>query len=337
MKRSVRVAIRLGVSAAIIAVLVWQIDVARTVDLILSSHVGYLAAALAIYVATTWAMAWRWQLLLASKGIHEPIGWLTKLYFVGYAAGQVLPTSLGGDAVRIVEHGRRRPDKRAEAAGAVLMERVLGAAGTLLLVAVGLAVAAGRYDDIGVFVWMEVVSVAAVAILAVLLFSRRTRRLLEERVFPLGRRIRIERVVSSLHQALHGYRDKPGTIALVLAVTISTQLVRIMTIWLCGKAVGETPSPLAYIVVGPLLFLVMLVPFTINGLGAREAFFLAFLPRFGVSNDAAVAIGFLFYVVTVAAAIPGGLILLWRSVRPGRDSVTAASPPGSGGGTLGPT
>jgi uncharacterized protein (TIRG00374 family) len=322
-RRSVRVAIRLAVSAAIIALLVWQIDVDRTVDLVFSSHVGYLAAALAIYIATTWAMAWRWQ--------------LTKLYFVGYAAGQVLPTSLGGDAVRIVEHGRRRPDKRAEAAGAVLMERVIGAAGTLLLVAVGLVVAAGRYDDIGVFVWMEVISVTAVAILGVLLFSRRTRRLLEERVFPLGRRIRIERIVSSLHEALHGYRDKPRTIALVLAVTISAQLVRIMAIWLCGKAVGETPSPLAYIVVGPLLFLVMLVPFTINGLGAREAFFLAFLPRFGVSNDAAVAIGFLFYAVTVATAIPGGLILLWRSVRPGRDSVTAASPPGSGGGTLGPT
>jgi uncharacterized protein (TIRG00374 family) len=308
------VAIRLAVSAGIIALLVWQIDVGRTADLVLSSHAGYLALALAIYVATTWAMAWRWQLLLGSKGIHEPLGWLTKLYFIGYAAGQVLPTSLGGDAVRIVEHGRRRPTQRAEAAGAVLMERVLGAAGTLLLVAVGLAIAAGRYDDIEVFVWMEVVSVAAVVILAVLLFSRTTRRHLRERVFPLGRRIRIESVVSSLYEALHSYRSKPGTIAIVLAVTISTQLVRIMAIWLCGEAVGESPSPLAYIVVGPLLFLVMLIPFTINGLGAREAFFLAFLPRFGVSNDAAVATGFLFYAVTVATAVPGGLILLWRSL-----------------------
>ena len=90
MRRSVRVAIRLAVSAAIIALLVWQIDVDRTVDLVVSSNVGYLAAALAIYIATTWAMAWRWQLLLASKGIHEPIGWLTKLYFVGYAAGPAL-------------------------------------------------------------------------------------------------------------------------------------------------------------------------------------------------------------------------------------------------------
>jgi uncharacterized membrane protein YbhN (UPF0104 family) len=216
-----------------------------------------------------------------------------------------------------VEHGRRRPDKRAEAAGAVLMERVIGAAGTLLLVAVGLVVAAGRYDDIGVFVWMEVISVTAVAILGVLLFSRRTRRLLEERVFPLGRRIRIERIVSSLHEALHGYRDKPRTIALVLAVTISAQLVRIMAIWLCGKAVGETPSPLAYIVVGPLLFLVMLVPFTINGLAVREAFFVSFMTRLDVDADAAAATGFLFFVITLGLALPGAAIVAWEAVRSG--------------------
>jgi glycosyltransferase 2 family protein len=67
---------------------------------------------------------------------------------------------------------------------------------------------------------------------------------------------------------------------------------------------------------GPLLFLVMLIPFTINGLGVREAFFIAFLGRFGVDADAAFATGFLFYAVTVAASIPGGAIMIWDSLRP---------------------
>jgi glycosyltransferase 2 family protein len=80
--------------------------------------------------------------------------------------------------------------------------------------------------------------------------------------------------------------------------------------------VGLDLSPVVYVVMGPLLFLIMMVPFTINGLGVREAFFIAFLARFGVSEDAAFATGFLFYAVTIAVAIPGGLILLWESVRP---------------------
>ena len=56
---------------------------------------------------------------------------------------------------------------------------------------------------------------------------------------------------------------------------------------------------------GPLLFLVMLVPFTINGLAVREAFFVSFLGQLGVSADAAFATGFLFFVVTIALALPG--------------------------------
>jgi glycosyltransferase 2 family protein len=102
----------------------------------------------------------------------------------------------------------------------------------------------------------------------------------------------------------------------VLALTVVLQLVRVTAIWLCGEAVGVGVSPLVYVVLGPLLFLVMMVPFTINGLGVREAFFVAFLARFDVAADPAFATGFLFYAVTIATSLPGGVILLWRSARP---------------------
>ncbi len=316
--RLVRVGLQLAVSGGILAFLLVQIDVTRTVDLVRTSNAGYLGLALAIFLATTWLMALRWQLLLASKGIREPLAWLTRLYFVGYAAGQVLPTSMGGDAVRIVEHARRRPDAKGEAAGAVLIERVIGASGTLALVAVGLAVAVRRYDDLEIVVWVEVAGVLTVAALAFLMFSRRTRQVLEERVFPLGRSVHLERPLESVHRALHGYRDHAGVLVAALALTVGTQLARIVAIWLCGEAVGVDLSPLVYVILGPLLFLVMMVPFTINGIGVREAFFVAFLGRFDVDPDTAFATGFLFYAVTVATSVPGGFVLLWRSLRPAR-------------------
>lgn len=316
MRRRLRIALQVAVSGGVIAVLLWQIDVRRTVDLIGSSDPLYLLAALGTFLLTTWWMAWRWQVLLASKGIHEPLGWLTKLYFVGYAATQVLPTAVGGDAVRIVEHARRRPEAKAEAAAAVLMERVLGLAATIVLVALALAVAAGRFGDLRLVVWIEVALVVAIAVSLALLFSRRTGRHLRERVFPLGRRLRLERPVASLYQAMHGYRERPGALGVVFAITVASQLVRIVGMWLCGEAVGVDVSPLVYLVLGPLLFLVQMVPITLNGIGVREAFFVAFLARFDVGSEAAFATGFLFYAVTIATSLPGGVILLWRSVRP---------------------
>ena len=313
--RPLRIVLKLAISAGIIGYLLWQIDIRQTIDLIASSNGLYLLSALAIFLATTWGMAWRWQLLLSSRGIHEPLGWLTSLYFVGYAAGQVLPTSVGGDAVRIVEHGRRRPDRRAEVAAAVVLERVLGSAGTLIMVAVGLVIAIGRYDGIGFLVWLELAFVVVLLLTFFLMFSVRARRHLAW-TSRVAARLRIEKPARSLYEALHGYREGPRVIAAVLAVTIVMQCFRIVAIWLCGAAVGVDVSPLVYVILGPLLFLVMMVPVTINGLGVREAFFVAFLGRFGVGADEAFATGFLFYAVTVATSIPGALILLWRSARP---------------------
>jgi glycosyltransferase 2 family protein len=315
MNRYLKIALHVIVSAGVLAYLIWQIDLRKTIDLIGGANGLLLLAALAIFVATTWAMAWRWQLLLGAKGIHEPLGWLTRLYFIGYAAGQVLPTGIGGDAVRIVEHSRRRPDAKGEAAAAVLLERVIGAAGTLVMVAIGLIVAIGRYDDIEYLIVIEALFLVLVTAGLVLLFSKRAARALSW-LGPLAARVRLERAGRSVYRALHGYREQPRTLLVVLGITVCLQFVRCLAIWLCGEAVGVDVSPLVYVILGPLLFLVMMVPFTINGLGVREAFFVAFLGRFGVDADAAFATGFLFYAVTIATSLPGGVILLWRSLRP---------------------
>ena len=138
--RPVRIAINIALSAGVLAYLIWQIDLGRTIDEIAGANGWLLLAALAVFAASTFGMAWRWQLLLVARGIVEPFRWLVTLYFLGYAATQVLPTGIGGDALRIVEHSRRRPEQKGEVAAAVLLERVIGSAGVLVLVAIGLVV-----------------------------------------------------------------------------------------------------------------------------------------------------------------------------------------------------
>ena len=103
---------------------------------------------------------------------------------------------------------------------------------------------------------------------------------------------------------MHSFRDHAGVLVVVLVVTLGVQAARVLAIWLCGEAVGIDLSPRPYYVMGPLLFLVMLVPFTLNGLAVREAFFVSFLGNLGVDGDSAFAAGFLFFVVTVLMALP---------------------------------
>ena len=314
-RRLVRVVATLGVTGLCTAYILWKIDVGKTVDVLRNARLGYFLGAVGIMVVTVLPMAWRWQRLLAGRGIHDNIGWLTRAYFTAYTAGQVLPTSIGGDAMRIFETSRRHPGRGGPVAGSVLLERALGGAATLALAAVGFVLAIGRYD-VGAYLWVELGFVVATVVLGVVLFSRRMRAPLR-RTVPLVRRLRLERPLRAVYEGIHAYRGHPGLLIGVCLLTLAIQSVRVLAIWLAAKAVGVDLSPRVYYVMGPLLFLVMLVPFTINGLAVREAFFVSFLGSVGVPADQAFAAGFLFFLVSATLALPGAVILLWEGIRGG--------------------
>jgi len=315
-KRLRRAALTLLVTGLCTAYIVWRIDIGKAAHELAHADYGWFALSVAITVGSVFPIAWRWQRLLAARGIHDRLGWLTRAYFVGYSAGQVLPTSLGGDATRVVETSRRHPGTAGSVTGSVVVERGLGAAATLLLAAAGFALAVGRYH-VGGYLWLELAIVVAAILGGVVFFSRSARRPLAATV-PLLRRLRVERPLRALYEGVHGYRGHVGLLASLFVLTLAVQAVRILGIWATGKAVGVDLSPRPYYVMGPLLFLVMLVPFTINGIAVREAFFVSFLGQLGVDHSVAFDTGFLFFLVTIVLSLPGLAIVAWEALRGGR-------------------
>jgi glycosyltransferase 2 family protein len=315
MNRGLRVFATLLLTGLAVAYLVWKIDVGDTADTLAATDPAWFGLSVAIMVLTALPMALRWQWLLAARGMQDTFLWLTRAYFVSYAASQVLPTSIGGDAVRIVETSRRHPGRVGDLTAIVLLERGLGGAATVLLGAIGFALAIGRYD-VGAYLWLELLFVLGTIVLAVLFFARSVRPLLV-RSRPLLRRLRIDRPLRAFYEGVHAFRSHSRLLAAVFSLTFTLQAIRVLSIWAAAKAVGIELSPLVYYVMGPLFFLVLLVPFTLNGFAVREAFFVSFLGQLGVDPEAAFAAGFLFFLVTVAMALPGVAILLWEGVRGG--------------------
>jgi glycosyltransferase 2 family protein len=313
-RRGVRTAGTLLVTGLAVAYLVWKIDLRETAHVLAHASFGWWLVSCAIWIVSVWPLSWRWRKLLGSSGVDERLGWLVRTTFVSYAAAQILPTSLGGDASRIYETSRRHPGMRGPVAGTVLLERALGGAATLLLAAVGFALALGHYS-VGGYVWVELAFIVLSVIGGFALFSTRLHPVLH-RLRPVLQRLRLEAILRDVYLALHAYRTRLRLLGGVFVLTVAVQAVRVLAIWCAGKAVGIDLSPRPYYVMGPLLFLVMLIPFTINGLAVRESFFVSFLGALGVSADQAFAAGFLFFFVTVAVALPGAVIVVRESFRP---------------------
>jgi len=309
----VRLGLTLLVTGGCLAYILWQLDVRKTVHIVVHSQLGWFLGAVAIMIGGVPPMAFRWQKLLAARGVHESYAWLNRAYFVSYTAGQVLPSAVGGDASRIFETARRHPGRLADMSAIVILERALGGVVTLTLAAIGFALAIGRYD-VGPYLWIEGVFVLGAIVLAVLFFSRRMRGVLR-RFVPLLQRVRLERPLRAFYVGVHEFRRHLRLLVWIFLLTLVVQAVRVLAIWMGGKAVGVDLSPRPYYVMGPLLFLVLLVPFTVNGIAVREAFFVSFLTQLGVEKEAALATGFLFFVVTVGLAIPGAAILAVENLR----------------------
>jgi uncharacterized protein (TIRG00374 family) len=306
-KTVLRIVLTLTVTGLALAYIFWKIDVGKTAHILANADPGYFALSVGLALLTVPPMAWRWKLLLRAKGIEDNVPWLTRAYFVSYSASQMLPTSLGGDAVRIYETAKRHPGRGGPVAGSVLLERALGGAATLILAAVGIALAFGHYD-IGIYLWVELAFVIVTIAFGIVLFSRSARPVLR-RFVPILKRLWIERHVRAVYEAMHSYRHNVRLLLSVTCVTLVLQAARIVSIWAGGQAVGVHLSIRPYFALGPLLFLVMLVPFTLNGVAVRESFFVNFLGRLSIGADKAFAAGFLFFLVTIALALPG--VAIW--------------------------
>ena len=312
-KQLVRVLLTLVVTGGCLGYILWQLDVRKTVHILVHSNLAWFAGAVIVMLAGVPPMAYRWQKLLEARGIRERLGWLMRAYLVSYTAGQVLPTAVGGDASRVYETARRHPGRLGDLTAIVLLERALGGVATLVLAAVGFALALGHYD-VGAYLWIEGAFVVGTVVLGVMFFSHRARGPLR-RFVPLLSRLRVERALRALYEGVHVFRRHVRLMVWVSLLTLGVQAVRVLAIWMTGRAVGIELSPRPYYVMGPLLFLVILVPFTINGLAVREAFFVSFLTQLGVDKESALACGFLFFVVTIALALPGAVILAVENLR----------------------
>ena len=96
--------------------------------------------------------------LLRANGQPQPYPWLVGVYFAGQFANNFLPTSVGGDAMRVVALGRRT-GSYAQASASVFMERLTGFLAYLLdrydaegkaYLTIGIGCTGGRHRSVAV-------------------------------------------------------------------------------------------------------------------------------------------------------------------------------------------
>ncbi len=309
-------ALRLSSALAIFAVLLWRSDPALVGRALAQVSLLWILAAVALVLVDRALMACRWIALLTplTAGTRPPTGTLLRIFFVSTFVGTFLPASIGGDAVRAWSLAKDGVAK-SESIASVLMDRLLGVIGILIMAAVGLMLAPDVLALDGPVAWMVMAAAAAglagsgIGLAAV--FSSRAGSWMAAAIdrLPAGR---ISRGLTQLVAALRAYRRHQGMIAVVLAASVGVQVLRILQAWMLGMSLGIMASSVTYFAFVPVILLIMLLPISVNGIGTSQ---LAFQALFGFTPEV-FALSVLFVALGTVGNLPGALLYAFGGARP---------------------
>lgn len=286
--------LRVAVSVVGLALAWRQIDVGKVTAMFQEAELSWLLIAAALVVLGVVIRAWRWYAILGASSSGIGFMRLVWIYFVTNLLSAVLPTGIGGDAVRVAEISSGRGVTAATAS--VILDRYFGLA-TLALGALPLLVIYGSELTGGAVVASVVVMVGILVSAAILAFwSEPASRLLK------GMKPR-------LAQSLGGLLREMGEIFVArwqtgALISIIFNVTQIAYWWAGGRALGVELelAPLGAAVL--FLALSILVP-SIGGLGVREAVAPALLGLAGASADQAVSLSLLIFVLQRAVGVIG--------------------------------
>ena len=248
-------------------------------------------------------MAVRWRLLLVASGIRVPFWILVRLHYMAFFFNTFMPGGAGGDIIKAV-YVTRHSSQGAEAATMVLIDRVIGMAGLLVMAG---AVVSFNYDELkGVALEIGVVSLALIALFA-LFFSTAFRRLI--RYDAIIERLPRSEVWKRVDAALLGLGQKKGRLLAALGLTICLQLIEVVGVWLAGQALGlRRASFIHYLAFVPMGYLFNALPLSFGGIGLMEGAYLKLFRDAGVATATqGFMLGVLARLIVVGWSLVGAL------------------------------
>lgn len=247
------------------------------------SWTSLLASAL-FFLLSQFIIAIRWQYLLRVQDIRIPLTRLTWLVLVGAFASNFLPTTVGGDVVKMaaVAHGQA---KRAVAVASVAADRLFNLAAMFFWLPSALTLA-------GWNPLLETGAASSSALMRAPFVEKMWGRF--KRVFEAGR----------------VWFTSPRTALVALALSWLSIGASFISFWIVTLALGISVSFWQAAGVAVISYFAALLPISVNGLGLLEGSVTALLVAQGATFEQGVAAAVLIRFVTLAVSLLGGARLL---------------------------
>jgi hypothetical protein len=303
-KQTLSLVIRIGLSVVMLAILIWRIppiDFDEVMPELTTRTFVWLGVAMALTLAALVLSAVRWQRVLDVLGLHAGLRRLLTHNLAGQFVSNVLPTTIGGDVLRVTRLSRETGETPKTFASVVL-ERMTGWIVLPVISVVGFMVNPGL-QHLGRATQVALgLAFATLVGLCIVLGAVADHR--------IGGRFEAregwQRFAGAIHLGLQRLRREPAAAANVLLVGFAYQLVLVLAAVAAAQALGLRPAGItALLAFFPAVAIAQVLPIGISGLGVREGAFVLFLGPLGVAAQDAIALGLLLYLLNLGVSLLG--------------------------------
>lgn len=308
---------RVVVTIALVAAVLWVVDLDAVGRVLASADVSLMAAAVVLGYVDRLVMIAKWYPLLRVQTRAVSFWRATKAYLASNFAGIFLP-SLGPDVVRAVALGRQT-GATAQVTASVVAERALGmvAMGLMNLVALGVAL---RSDiDLTIVVPWALTSMGIAVGILMAPGSPLIWRGVQRLAASPGLLGRVGGALAKLVEALRSYGDRRRMLTLLTLAAFVEQVIPIFVLIVVAWAL-DLPVTLTMLFVAiPLGQLAARLPISIWSLGVSEGAWIYLLGLFGVTPAEALSLSIGGRIVEICSYLPGAFF--WMELTRGHQRI----------------
>jgi uncharacterized membrane protein YbhN (UPF0104 family) len=287
--------IRAGVSAAVVAILLLLIPIDAVIDALRRTTVATWSTSVAIFFSGHYLNALKLRLLLGpGPGLTQTC---VRAQYAGLVANLGLPGLAGGDLVRAAYLIPMTGLKRA--ATATIVDRLIDTSTMLVFIGTALVFAGvpSEVADLAVSAGLWLVGGAVIALLLGVMLLRSKR---------------FAGVMKNITEAWTEMTTRGAAIGGAMVISLVVQSAFVMTnVWL-ARQVGVTTGLAAWFVAWPLSKLIAILPFSLGGIGVREAALVSLMALYGAPQEAVLASGILWQAILLITGLVGLIVTqLW--------------------------
>jgi len=269
-----------------------------------------LTIAIATHIIAFILMSIRWWLILVSSGKQVLYKKASAAYYLGLFCNNFLPTSMGGDVIRIVKLRSDGLDTN-QLIFSTLCDRIIGLLSIIVMGIIGLNFSTSIYESIGYrsIVLTNIVS-AMLFVLALAALNARVRDIIIK--FILNRlRLwnKLNNFLIFVHQNVETLK-KSRILAKTILLSLVSQILIVLTYYYIAQSIHIDLELFEFVLIVPVVAVFTSLPISVGGLGIREGTMVVLLSAIGISTTNAVSISLLYLTILIMITLPGGIFML---------------------------